>query len=125
MTSAEVNRIRSVIDEVNDHFIIITNSQMAITNTPSTPIIFDDANNCVYYFKRSNRDSGTSFNNRRIEIYTTTYDSIESFDVLYKHDEIIDKAMALGISPDNIERIRQAFERNHGDFFKNNENVIK
>lgn len=125
MTSAEVNRIRSVIDEVNDHFIIITNSQMAITNTPSTPIIFDDANKCVYYFKRSNRDSGTSFNNRRIEIYTTTYDAIESFDVLYKHDEIIDKAMALGISPDNIERIRQAFERNHGDFFKNNENVIK
>lgn len=125
MTSAEINRIRSVIDEVNDIFIIITGSQMTIINTPSTPIIFDDANKCVYYFKRSNRDSGTSFNNRRIEIYTTTYDSIESFDVLYKYDDIIDKAIALGISPNNIERIRQAFERNHGDFFKNNENVIK
>ena len=125
MTSAEVNRIRSIIDEVNDQYIIITSSQMAIINTPSTPIIFDDANKCVYYFKRSNRDSGSSFNDRRIEIYTTTYDHIESFDLLYKYDDIINKAASLGISPNNIERIKQAFERNHGDFFKNNENVIK
>ena len=47
------------------------------------------------------------------------------FFIVYKYDDIIDKATSLGIAPDSIERIRQAFARNHGDFFKNNENVIK
>ena len=125
MTSAEITRIRSLIDEDKDQFVITTNSQMAISNTPSTPIIFDNGNKCIYHFKRTHRDNGASFNDRRIEIFITSYDSIESIDILHKYDDMITLANRLNIDSNNIERIKKCFERNHGEFFKNNENVIK
>ena len=82
MELAELNRIRGLIDEKNDAYIIVTGSQMAICNTPSTPIIFDDTKKCIYHFKRSNRDGSVPHKERRMEMYVTTYDAVESIDIL-------------------------------------------
>jgi hypothetical protein len=124
MTQSDITEFKPYMKE-DDIFVIITGSQYSIINTPSTPVIFDDAKQRIYYFSISNhRTNNTHNGNKRFrEMQIFEYEQIESIILIQDVDDIIKVAQAKGITGSDLDRVKKALSDNHGTYINENENV--
>lgn len=80
MTTQDVQLLREHLT-LQSSFMIVSKSQFSITNTPDSPIVFDDKSEHIIQFKR-----GNNLTSRRVEIAHMPYEEIEQV-ILYKSDE--------------------------------------